>query len=134
MLRHSGEVPVRPPRLRLSLSPRLWAAAFVLTSAVYLVHSDAEGISAGHWAPFAPLLHTSALSIFAVLAVLVAVSWGAIAGWLNEYEEYARAALDRACLLRATPPPAQSHPLPRTRAPRRLPGLALHIRPPPLTV
>src|ERR671936_135511 len=26
-----------PPRLRLSLSPRLWAVSFVLTSALYLV-------------------------------------------------------------------------------------------------
>jgi hypothetical protein len=122
----------RRPRLRMSLSPRLWAAAFVLTSALSLVQSDAERLSSGHGALFAPLLHTSALSIFAVLSVLVALLWGAVAGWLSAYESYAEAALARAYRLvrreAATPRPR----LPRTRPVRQLFGLAFVSRPPPL--
>jgi hypothetical protein len=124
--------PVPPlPRLRLSLSPQLWAGAFLLTSALYLIQTDAEGISQGRWAPFAPLLHTSALSVFAVLSVVVAVVWGAVAGWLSEYESYAEATLARARVVAAevaeTAPQATDE-----RPPRLLFGLAFESRPPPV--
>jgi hypothetical protein len=132
MLGRIGRPAARWPRLRLSLSPRLWAAAFVLTSALYLVHADAEGISSGDWALFAPLLHTSALSIFAVLSVLVAMLWGAVSGWLSEYESYAQAVLARACRLARTQLAIPRPPAPRSRTPRRLFGLAFDSRPPPL--
>jgi hypothetical protein len=120
----------RCPRLRLSLSPRLWAAAFGLTSALYLVQADAEGISDGRWALFAPLLHTSALSVFAVLSVVVALLWGAVAGWLAEYENYAEATLAHARRLVAADVQAAPH-VSAERPPRLLFGLAFESRPPP---
>ena len=51
--------------------------------------ADAEQAASGRWPLFAPWLHTSALPVFAVLAVLVALAWGAVASWLREYERYA---------------------------------------------
>ena len=120
-----------PPRLRLTLSPRLWAGSFVLTSAVYVVQADAEGIARGRWALFGPLLHTSALSVFAVLSVLVAVLWAAVSGWLNDYETYAQETLARARRLvgdsHATAP-SEREDIP----PRFLFGLAFESRPPPV--
>jgi hypothetical protein len=120
----------RCPRLRLALSPRLWAAAFGLTSALYLIQADAEGISSGRWALIAPLLHTSALSVFAVLSVLVALLWGAVAGWLSEYESYAEATLAHARRLVATKVQPAPH-VSQERPPRLLFGLAFESRPPP---
>jgi len=133
MVGRLGRSPGNPrPRLRISLSPRLWAAAFVLTSALYLVQSDAERLSAGHWGLVAPLLHTSALSIFAVLSVLAAVLWGAVAGWLSAYESYAEAALRRAYRLARFETSMPRPRLPRTPPLRQLFGLAFDSRPPPL--
>jgi hypothetical protein len=45
---------------------------------------DAEGLSEGRWPVLAPWLYTSALPVFAVLAVAVAVVYGAVARWLAE--------------------------------------------------
>ena len=84
------------PRLRLDLSPRLWALAFLTTSTFYLLQTDAEQAASGRWPLFAPWLHTSALPVFAVLAVLVALAWGAVASWLREYERYAEDTCARA--------------------------------------
>ena len=84
------------PRPRFDLSPRLWALAFLTTSTFYLVQADAEQAASGRWPLFAPWLHTSALPVFAVLAVLVAVAWGAVASWLREYERYAEDTCARA--------------------------------------
>ena len=82
----------------------------------------------------APWLHTSALPVFAVLAVLVALAWSAVASWLREYERYAAdtcALADR--LGRAAPLPLRTA---RTETaatpPRKLFGLAFESRPPPL--
>jgi hypothetical protein len=128
-----GRVPRdRRPRLRISLSPRLWAAAYVLTSALYVLQADAERISSGHWGLLAPLLHTSALSVFAVLSVLAAVLWGAVAGWLSEYESYAEAALAQAWRLIRLEAASPRPRLPRTRPLRQLFGLAFDSRPPPV--
>src|ERR671935_2275372 len=66
------------PRPRLELSPRLWLAPFVVTPVFALVHLDAERAAAGRWPLLWPWLHTSALPVFAVLAVLVALAWGAV--------------------------------------------------------
>src|SRR3954470_4767362 len=60
-------------RVRIELSPSLWLGSFVATSLIYLLQMDAEGISAGRWPLLAPWLHTSALPVFAVLSVVVAV-------------------------------------------------------------
>jgi hypothetical protein len=120
------------PRLRLELSPRLWALTFATTSLLYLFQADAEGISTGRWPLFAPWLHSSALPVFAVLAVVVALLYGAVARWLREYERYAADVAERARRVVA----ARREPLPRpavvTLAPRRLFGLAFESRPPPL--
>jgi hypothetical protein len=123
------------PRLRLQLSPRLWLAAFAVTSVFALVHVDADRAASGHWPLLWPWLHTSALPVFAVLAVLVAVAWSAISRWLNEYERYARDTYARAQRLvgaGATPrdePREDEVSLP----PRKLFGLAFECRPPPLS-
>jgi hypothetical protein len=121
------------PRVRLALSPRLWAASFLATSLFYLVQTDAERVSTGQWPLLAPWLHTSALPVFAVLAVFVAVLYGAVARWFADYEHYAEATFAHARRLAsarevASPPPRSEAVAP----PRRLFGLAFESRPPPL--
>ena len=123
------------PRVRLDLSPRLWLAAFLSTSTFYLVQTDAEQVASGRWPLLAPWLHTSALPVFAVLAVLVALAWSAVASWLREYERYAADTCARAELVgHAT----RSRSVPRSTGagalapPRKLFGLAFESRPPPL--
>ena len=129
--------PLRPrPRVRLELSPRLWAAVFVLTSAIYLVQADTQGLGAGvdRWPLLEPLLHTSALPVFAVLSVAVALLWHAVAGWLRDYEHHARETLEHGCRLVAglgavvlgRPSGVEVPPVLRPLA------SSLHQRPPPL--
>jgi hypothetical protein len=122
------------PRLRIDLSPRLWLSAFLVTSSFYLVQQDAERASAGQWPLLWPWLHTSALPVFAVLAVLVALAWSAVAQWLSEYERYARDTCARADRLsaRAEPPPRAVTERSAELPPRKLFGLAFESRPPPL--
>ncbi|HYZ75809.1 MAG TPA: hypothetical protein VE596_00415 [Gaiellaceae bacterium] len=128
-----GAVRHRPaPRLRLELSPRLWALTFATTSLLYLLQADVEGISAGRWPLFAPWLHSSALPVFAVLAVVVGLVYGAVARWLTEYELYAEAAVARANRLVAARQVARPRPASPELTPRRLFGLAFESRPPPL--
>src|SRR5437588_5546429 len=79
-------------KVRIELSPRLWLGSFVATSVIYLMQMDAEGISNGRWPLLGPWLHTSALPVFAVLSVVVAVLYRAAEQWLSEYETYAAAA------------------------------------------
>ena len=121
----------RAPRVRVELSPRLWLLTFVVTSVLYLVHLDAEGISAGRWPLLAPWLHTSALPVFAVLSVVVAVVYRGVERWLAAYETYAAAAAARASRLGLgairAPHPACADCI----TPRSLFGLAFESRPPP---
>jgi hypothetical protein len=132
LLAAQGSSGPRAPRVRLQLSPRLWLGAFLATALIYLVQTDAEGISAGRWPLLAPWLHTAALPVFAVLAVVVALVYGVVANWLADWESYARETA--ACASRL------GHgtlllPRPTTRVampPRRLFGLAFESRPPPL--
>jgi hypothetical protein len=127
-----GSNPSRAPRVRVVLSPRLWLASFIVTALFYLVQTDAERLSTGRWPPLSPWLHTSALPVFAVLAVLVAIIWGAVAGWLADYERFAEATVADAYRAVRT---SQAVPVRRTtdaRPPRRLFGLAFESRPPPL--
>ena len=119
------------PRVRIELSPRLWLGSFVATSLIYLIQMDAEGISSGRWPLLAPWLHTSALPVFAVLSVVVAVVYRAVEQWLAEYETYARATAARASRLAAALPPPHTA-LADLIAPRALFGLAFESRPPPL--
>ncbi|HUK95852.1 MAG TPA: hypothetical protein VLU96_12490 [Gaiellaceae bacterium] len=132
MLAARGKVPRPRPRMRLELSPRLWLAAFVVTSGLYLIQRDAERAAVGRWPLLAPWLHTSALPVFAVLAVLVAVAWSAVSRWLNEYERYAQDTCARASRIDGVPPPQAHGSEGVALTPRKLFGLAFEIRPPPL--
>jgi hypothetical protein len=127
-----GTRPARAPRVRVVLSARLWLAAFVVTALFYLVQTDAEQLSTGRWPLLAPWLHTSALPVFAVLAVLVAVVWGAVAGWLADYERFAAEAFAHAhrAVGDHEPRPAD-RPEDALGTPRHRFGLAFESRPPP---
>ncbi len=121
------------PRVRISLSPRLWLACFGATSLCYLVQTDLERVAVGNWPLLAPWLHTYALPVFAVLAVLAAVVWGAVSRWLAEYENYAEATLAHASRLTArAASPAPRYAVVTSAAPRARFGLAFECRPPPL--
>jgi hypothetical protein len=118
------------PRVRLELSPRLWLVSFVVTSGIFLVQTDAERIAGGRWPLLAPWLHTSALPVFAVLSVLVALLFRAVERWLHDYEQFAAHAVAfvrRLFVLRR----ALAHPH-EVEAPRRIFGLVFESRPPPL--
>jgi len=94
------------------------------------VQTDAERLAHGRWPLLAPWLHTSALPVFAVLSVLVALLFRAVERWLHEYEQLAAHAV--AFVRRLF---VQRPPLARARAvdtPRRLFGLVFESRPPPL--
>ena len=90
LIAQGSPVASHSPRVRLQLSPRLWLGSFLVTSLIYLVQIDAEGISVGRWPLLAPWLHTAALPVFAVLSVVVAVVYRAVESWLSDYESYAR--------------------------------------------
>ena len=117
---------------RLELSVRNWLLAYGLTAGIYLFQTDSERLSAGGSPFMSPWLHTSALSVFAVLAVVVSVVYGAVARWLSEYERYAddapAAALGFVRRQRAAP---VWHDRNESAPPRRLFGLAFESRPPP---
>ncbi|HET8527895.1 MAG TPA: hypothetical protein VFL60_03220 [Gaiellaceae bacterium] len=110
------------PRLRLRLSWRLWLASFLGTTAVFLLQTNAERA----------VLHSSAVPVFAVLAVFVAVAYRAAEQWLGDYERIAAVAV--ALLQRvAAHRPALARPRRRAALPPRLLfGLAFESRPPPL--
>jgi hypothetical protein len=119
------------PRVRIQLSPKLWLGSFLVTSLIYLVQVDAEGISAGRWPLLAPWLHTAALPVFAVLSVVVALVYRAVENWLSDYESYARDTVARASRA-AVEPLRMPHPtLGDLVTPRSLFGLAFESRPPP---
>jgi hypothetical protein len=130
--RVAGAVGGELPRLRIAVSPRLWLAFFAVTATAYLVHADAARIASGRWALFFPLVHSSALPVFAVLAVLMAVAWSAVQRWLADYERYAEDAARRArCLTRTRPAQAAFPHVVFAVPPRRLFGFVLDSRPPP---
>lgn len=129
-----GKPAAPAPRVRIDLSPRLWLAAFLATSTLYLAQTDAERAASGRWPPMAPWLHTSALPVFAVLAVLVALAWSAVASWLTAYERYAEDTCARAVRLghAAAPLPRIARTGTAAAPPRKLFGLVFESRPPPL--
>lgn len=125
-------VGARTPRPRLELPPRLWLGAFCLTALCYLVQTDAERISAGRWPLLAPWLHTSALPVFAVLAVLVALLYTLLVQWTHEVERTAaEVTAARRQRFAARPAIAPRRGAVRAAAPRSLFGLAFESRPPP---
>jgi hypothetical protein len=128
-----GHRGARRPRLRPGLSLRVWSASFASTSLLFLVHADADGIAAGRWPLLSPWLHTYALPVFAVLAVLVALAWR-VTRWLHEVEEFAERAIAR-CRRLLSAGARVRVAFPRASddvAPRRRFGLAFESRPPPL--
>jgi len=123
----------RRPRLRVSLSLRLWAYSFAATSLWFLIQDDAMRLSTGRWPLLAPWLHTYALPVFAVCSLLLALGWGAVRSWLADVERYAASTLARATrLLQAGSPPVRRRLAGDERAPRRLHGVIFESRPPPL--
>jgi hypothetical protein len=121
------------PRLRLRLSVRLWLAFFALTSVIFLLQTDAEGLEAGRWPVLSPWLHSSALPAFAVTSVVCAVVWSAVRSWLADYEEHAQATAARAMLHAGRAPLRIARPKAELSVPqRRIFGLAFECRPPPL--
>jgi hypothetical protein len=123
----------RTPRLRATLSPRIWFASFAVTSIVYLLQADAEGVAAGRWPLFSPWLHTYALPVFAALSVLGAFAWR-FARWLYDVEDFAHRTLERVRrILTAVARLRSRYTRPGDdTAPRRRFGLAFESRPPPL--
>jgi hypothetical protein len=129
---HGGEAACSRPRVRIQLSAKLWLGAFLTTSAIFLVQTDAEQATAGRWPLLGPWLHTSALPVFAVLAVVVAIVYRAVACWLADYETYARESAERAFLVgRGTVRALRPRPRSEIATPRSLFGLAFEVRPPP---
>jgi hypothetical protein len=124
----------RTPRLRPQLSFRVWLAAFVASSLVYLIHTDIESTAVGRWPSLDPWLHTYALPVFALVAVAVACAWR-FASWLDEVEDYVERAFARVrrILTDALAAAAATHRPTDDSAPRRRFGLAFESRPPPLT-
>jgi hypothetical protein len=112
------------PRLRLELSARLWLASFVATSVVYVLQADTPSLS--------PLIHTSALPVFAVLSVLVALLYRSVELWLRDYERLAARAVD--CVRHVLALRVSTVVLEFADAPRRRFGLAFESRPPPVLV
>jgi hypothetical protein len=122
------------PRMRVRLTVRSWAIAYGVTAGFYLLQTDTERFAAGRWPLMSPWLHTSALCVFAVLSVLVALLYGAVSRWLCEYERYAKnAAAAARSLLRGVSLFAGPHARDDCDPPRRLFGLAFESRPPPVT-
>ena len=123
---------VRAARVPISLSPRLWLASFVGTATIYLVQTDAESLAGGRWPLLSPWLHTSALPVFAVLAVAVAVLHRAVEGWLADVERIAADAVELARRLAGRAAPRGRRSESGDHGPRSRFGLAFESRPPPL--
>ncbi len=120
------------PRVRIRLSPRLWLAFFAVTATGYLLQTDAGRVAHGRWPLFFPWVHTSALPVFAVLAVLMAVLWSAVQRWFADYEQYVEDAARLARAVGRVRSPAATFPqIVLAVPPRRLFGLVLDSRPPP---
>jgi hypothetical protein len=122
------------PQLRIRVTVRLWLASFAATALWYLVQENAERVTEGHWPALAPWLHTYALLVFAVLAILLAGAWSAVSNWLNDADDFAAATLATVHrILRArTAPAVPYHRASDDHGPRRWFGLAFESRPPPL--
>ena len=126
------------PRVQLRLSLRLVGAFFAVFAVIYLVQVDSEqgldGLSAGRWPLLAPWLHSSALPVFAVLAVFAALAWRAVAQWLCDYESYAEATVAHARRIASSLADRPTYVARQVELPpRRLFGIAFESRPPPLT-
>jgi hypothetical protein len=134
LLRAIGQHRLRRPRIRFVLTLRLWLASFGATALWFLLQDDSERLSEGRWPVLAPWLHTYALPVFAVLAVLFALAWGAVREWLHDVERYAAATFAFVCrVLRGGNLPVRRASRCDDRAPRHLFGVVFESRPPPLS-
>jgi hypothetical protein len=124
----------RAPRMRIELSARLWLLSFVVTASIYLVQTDAEQVAGGRWHLLGPWLHSSALPVFAVLSVVVAVVFRTVELWLADYEQLAAEAVELVRALTTRTLVAHRWLFSARCAPRFLFGLAFESRPPPLPV
>jgi hypothetical protein len=131
VLARVGARPLEAPRIRIELSLRRWAFAFGATAGIYLVQTDTEQLAQGRWPLLSPWLHTSALWVFAVLAVVVAVLHGGVTRWLSEYERYAAQSVAAAWTLVRRLPTVPRRRQAAKAPPRRLFGLSFESRPPP---
>jgi hypothetical protein len=122
------------PRVRVELSPRLWLVSFAVTASIFLVQTDAERLANGRWPLLGPWLHSSALPVFAVLAVVVSLVYHGVARWLAEYESYAdeAAAFVRRLAARISVAAMPRRASSEAATPRSLFGLAFESRPPPV--
>ncbi len=121
---------VTRPVPAVGLSPRAWLASFAAMSLLYLLPTSSGEISGGCWPLVTPWLHTQALPVFAVLAVVIAVLWRTISRWLAALERYGerlqsliRAAYRCLAVVRRVSVSC--------RGPRTLFGVAFQSRPPP---
>jgi hypothetical protein len=124
----------RAPRMRIELSWHLWLLSFVVTASIYLVQADAEQVGGGRWHLLGPWLHSSALPVFAVLSVVVAVVFRTVELWLADYEKLAAEVIELVRTLRTRGLVPRRWLFSARRAPRSLFGLAFESRPPPLPV
>lgn len=125
-----GRSRVTRPAPSLGLSPRAWLASFAAMSLLYLVPTSSGEISGGCWPLVTPWLHTQALPVFAVLAVVIAVLWRTTSRWLAALEHYGerlqsliRSAHQALCVGRRASVARLT--------PRALFGVAFQSRPPP---
>lgn len=123
----------RRPVPAIGLSPRVWLISFAAMSLLYLVPANTGEITSGCWPLVAPWLHTQALPVFAVLAVVVAALWRTLSRWLTALERYGER-LRRLFRARRVALPARRRTDPVSRAPRVLFGVAFESRPPPVLV
>jgi hypothetical protein len=124
----------RAPRVRIELSARLWLVSFIVTASIFLAEADADQIAGGSWHLLDPWLHSSALPVFAVLSVVVAVVFRTVELLVADYEELAAEAIELVRRLTKRTLVARRWLLSARRAPRSLFGLAFESRPPPLPV
>lgn len=118
------------PRPTVGVSARAWLGSFSAMSVLYVLPSTSAEATAGCWPILTPWLHTQALPVFAVVAVVVAVLWRTVSRWLAELERYGECLRQ---LIRSSRAPTRLRWRPRSvvLAPRTLFGLAFECRPPP---
>ena len=120
----------RRPLPAVGLSPRVWLVSFTAMSILYLAPTSTREVSSGCWPLVTPWLHTQALPVFAILAVVVAVLWRTVSRWLTALERYGERLRhqlrSRGVLLFGLGPES-----PDSRAPRARFGLSFESRPPP---
>jgi len=130
--RRAGASPTRGARVPRGLSRRLWLVSFLGTATVYLVQTDAETLASGRWPLLFPWLHTSALPVFAVLAVVVAFVYRAVRGLLADVERIAAVAAAGLRPAEGAPRAPRPRPDEGDHGPRSRFGLAFESRPPPV--